>query len=54
LPHYCGDKIVDPGEECDLGDNNDKKLDKNMEESDADDAIVYCTKDCAIPDGVVY
>jgi cysteine-rich repeat protein len=54
LPHYCGDKIVDPGEECDLGDNNGKKLDKNMEPSDAEDAIVYCTEDCAIPEGVVY
>jgi len=21
-PHYCGDGIVDPGEQCDLGGNN--------------------------------
>ena len=51
-PHFCGDAIVDPHEECDLGDKNGKKLDKDQQPSD--DGIVYCQEDCSIPDGVVY
>jgi len=52
LPHFCGDNIPDPGEACDLGDKNGKKLDG--EHNPSDDGIVYCKEDCSIPDGVVY
>ncbi len=53
-PHFCGDNIVDPNEACDLGDRNGQKLDTDLQPSDSSDAIVYCTTDCAIPQGVVF
>ena len=57
-PHFCGDGIVDPdpplSEICDLGDRNGKKLDTSLQPSTSSDAIVYCTTDCTIPDGVVF
>ena len=48
--HYCGDGIVDTqrGEECDLGDRNGLRLDRDENPSDALDALVYCTADCKI------
>jgi cysteine-rich repeat protein len=53
-PHFCGDKIVDPGEACDLGVNNGVKLDATQQPSDAASAVIYCTTDCKIPDGIVF
>jgi hypothetical protein len=53
-PHFCGDGIVDPGEKCDLGDKNGKKLDKDKQLSSTDDGLVYCKVDCTIPDGIVF
>jgi hypothetical protein len=53
-PHFCGDGIPDPGEACDFGDKNGKKLDKNHDLSDADSAIVYCNTDCTIPEGGLF
>jgi fibro-slime domain-containing protein len=53
--HYCGDKIVDTDrlEQCDMGDKNGKKLDKDLNLSDAEDAQIYCKPDCTIPAGVI-
>jgi hypothetical protein len=51
-PHFCGDGIPDPGELCDLGDKNGKKLDNNKNETE--DGMIYCTTDCSIPEGVVF
>jgi fibro-slime domain-containing protein len=55
-PHFCGDKIVDTGEDCDLGELNGQKLDSGSatSPSDSQDAKVYCNTDCTIPDGIVY
>jgi hypothetical protein len=52
-PHFCGDKIPDSNEACDLGDLNGKKLDKDTREP-SDNGIIFCTADCSIPDGVLY
>jgi cysteine-rich repeat protein len=56
LPHFCGDGIVDTymGEQCDLGDNNGKRLDQDHNPSNASTAVVYCTSDCTIPPGAVW
>jgi cysteine-rich repeat protein len=50
-PHYCGDGLVDTyrGEECDLGDKNGRKLDREQNPSDSPDAFVWCHIDCTIP-----
>jgi cysteine-rich repeat protein len=55
-PHFCGDGIVDTGEDCDLGAMNGQKLESgsSTEPSDSPDAMIFCTPDCGIPDGVVY
>jgi cysteine-rich repeat protein len=53
-PHFCGDGIPDPGEACDLGDKNGKKLDKDKNITDGPDGTLFCKEDCSIPDGVVY
>jgi cysteine-rich repeat protein len=55
-PHFCGDGIIDTDqkEECDKGENNGKKLDKEGNPSDADDAFIHCQPDCSIPPGLVF
>ena len=54
--HFCGDGQVDTarGEECDLGSNNGKTLDRNQSPSTDVGAQVYCTPECKIPPGLVY
>jgi hypothetical protein len=54
--HFCGDGHVDTnrGEDCDLGGQNGKVLDRNGLPSTDADALIYCTTDCKIPLGVVY
>jgi fibro-slime domain-containing protein len=47
-PHYCGDGIIDPGEQCDMGPLNGVPVDANMQKSDAPDARVYCETDCTV------
>jgi cysteine-rich repeat protein len=53
-PHYCGDGMVDidRGEECDLGERNGVPLDTQTNPSSGPDAMVYCTDECQIPDGI--
>jgi cysteine-rich repeat protein len=50
-PPYCGDGIVEPdrGEECDLGDKNGIKLDRDQNPSDSADAFIWCRTDCTTP-----
>jgi fibro-slime domain-containing protein len=57
--HFCGDGHADTdrGEECDLGDRNGQKLDRQQQPaSDPNDpaAQIYCKVDCMIPIGIVY
>jgi cysteine-rich repeat protein len=49
-PHFCGDGILntDRGEQCDLGDKNGVRLDRNLQPSDAKDAMIFCADDCRI------
>ena len=56
VSHYCGDGHLDTdrGEECDFGEKNGAKLDKNLEPSTDKDAQVYCDERCAVPPGVVF
>jgi hypothetical protein len=55
-PHFCGDGITDTNlkEECDFGENNGKKLDREGNPSDAEDAFVHCLPDCSFPPGIVF
>jgi fibro-slime domain-containing protein len=55
-PHFCGDGILDTDrdEVCDLGELNGVKLDDELAKSDAPDAVVHCTTECAIPPGLVF
>jgi fibro-slime domain-containing protein len=54
--HFCGDGNVDTDrqEECDLGDRNDVKLDKDLNPTTDGTGQVYCEKDCTIPPELVY
>jgi len=45
----CGNGIVDPDEECDLGDRNGVKLDTNFQPTDSAEGRVYCSLACTIP-----
>ena len=45
----CGNGIVDPDEECDLGDRNGVKLDTSLQPSDSAEGRVYCSLACTIP-----
>jgi cysteine-rich repeat protein len=56
MNHFCGDGNVDTDrhEECDFGDRNGVKLDKQLNPSDAEDAVVYCYADCTIPPHLIH
>jgi cysteine-rich repeat protein len=49
-PHYCGDGIldVDLDEECDFGDLNGLRLDRDGKPSNGPDAVVRCHIDCTL------
>jgi cysteine-rich repeat protein len=55
-PHYCGDGYLDTdrGEQCDLGDLNGVKLDREYQPTDDPAGMVYCTPDCWIPAGFLF
>lgn len=53
---FCGDGKPDTvrKEECDLGEKNGQKLDKDLNPSSDTDAQIYCNGDCTIPPTIVY